>query len=242
MRVTCPTCAAAYELPDDHLPAGGSHVQCSSCHTRWFVRARPAEDEPPSEDEIIARLATRAQPAQAAGAPTLRPGGDSAPTPFPPRPPRPASPDTADAPDADTPAARSGPQDLPSPHPLRPEPPAPVAAQPAPRPEIRMEPAPARPAEAPPTPLRPRVSERPSSPPPAAIPAPPARRRGGAAGFLLALALTAAGTAAYLNVDAIVARAPATETPLATFANRIDAMRMWVETRLGPIRDRLGGV
>ncbi|WP_290753681.1 zinc-ribbon domain-containing protein, partial [Amaricoccus sp.] len=97
MRLTCPTCAAAYELPDDQLPAGGSHVQCSSCHTRWFARARPAEVEPPSEEEIIARLATRARPAPSDAPPDTPPARDpAAPTPFP-TPPRPP-PAPADAP------------------------------------------------------------------------------------------------------------------------------------------------
>ncbi|PJN93938.1 hypothetical protein CNY89_17450, partial [Amaricoccus sp. HAR-UPW-R2A-40] len=47
MRLSCPNCAAIYELSEDRLTPGGSHVQCSECHTRWFARP-PALAAPPS--------------------------------------------------------------------------------------------------------------------------------------------------------------------------------------------------
>ena len=54
MRQTCPNCGAEYDVPEGMVPGAGRHVQCSACHTRWFVRgsARPAA----SEEQILARL------------------------------------------------------------------------------------------------------------------------------------------------------------------------------------------
>ncbi len=58
MRLICPKCGAEYEPPQNMMPSSGRHVQCSDCHTRWFARA---ESEPMlTEDEIIARLESRA--------------------------------------------------------------------------------------------------------------------------------------------------------------------------------------
>ncbi|MFV1465508.1 MULTISPECIES: zinc-ribbon domain-containing protein [unclassified Phaeobacter] len=67
MRLTCPNCAAQYEVPDDVIPDEGRDVQCSNCGQTWFQagRAIEAEDDPsispaaetgddiaPVEDEI----------------------------------------------------------------------------------------------------------------------------------------------------------------------------------------------
>ena len=62
MRLTCPNCDAEYDVPDGMVPAAGRHVQCTSCHTRWF--ARGTAEAAPSEDQIVTRLeAPRAAPA-----------------------------------------------------------------------------------------------------------------------------------------------------------------------------------
>ncbi len=58
MRLSCPNCATLYEVPDGALPAAGQHVQCTECHTRWFVKG-PEPRALLSEDEILARLETR---------------------------------------------------------------------------------------------------------------------------------------------------------------------------------------
>ena len=50
MRLTCPNCGAEYEVPEGMVPAAGRHVQCTSCHTRWFVRG--AARDAASEDQI----------------------------------------------------------------------------------------------------------------------------------------------------------------------------------------------
>jgi predicted Zn finger-like uncharacterized protein len=212
MRLTCPACAAAYELPDDRLPAGGAHVQCSACHTRWFARAAGAGHDAPSEDDILARLARRAA---AAPEPLASP---PAPIAFP----RPARTRPALAAEP-TPPSVAGP---------------PESAQSEPSPPVRA--APEIPPAAAATPLRPRPgAERPFPAPP---PTPdPARGRGGTTGFLLSLALAAAGLGAYLGADALAARAPAAAPALAAYVERIDAARVWFEGRVGPLRDRLAG-
>ncbi len=36
MRLTCPSCGAQYEVPDDVIPDDGRDVQCSNCGNTWF--------------------------------------------------------------------------------------------------------------------------------------------------------------------------------------------------------------
>jgi predicted Zn finger-like uncharacterized protein len=36
MRLTCPSCGAQYEVPDDVIPEDGRDVQCSNCGNTWF--------------------------------------------------------------------------------------------------------------------------------------------------------------------------------------------------------------
>ncbi len=43
MRLTCPNCGAEYDVSDGMIPAAGRHVQCTACHTRWFVRGAAAD-------------------------------------------------------------------------------------------------------------------------------------------------------------------------------------------------------
>ena len=54
MRLTCPNCGADYDIPEGMVPAAGRHVQCSTCHTRWFVRGTARA--PASEEQILTRL------------------------------------------------------------------------------------------------------------------------------------------------------------------------------------------
>lgn len=51
MRLTCPNCAAQYEVPDDVIPEEGRDVQCSSCGTTWFQPAAGASAEPPVAED-----------------------------------------------------------------------------------------------------------------------------------------------------------------------------------------------
>ena len=36
MRITCPTCAAGYDVPDDAIGASGRKVRCRACGTSWL--------------------------------------------------------------------------------------------------------------------------------------------------------------------------------------------------------------
>ena len=45
MRLTCPNCAAQYEVPDDVIPEEGRDVQCSNCGTTWFQAGSGAADD-----------------------------------------------------------------------------------------------------------------------------------------------------------------------------------------------------
>ncbi len=48
MRIVCPSCAAAYDVPDERLSAGRS-VRCSGCEARWV----------PLEQELLAEVQTQ---------------------------------------------------------------------------------------------------------------------------------------------------------------------------------------
>lgn len=54
MRLTCPNCAAQYEVPDDVIPEEGRDVQCSSCGTTWFQPAAGASAEAPATEDAAA--------------------------------------------------------------------------------------------------------------------------------------------------------------------------------------------
>jgi predicted Zn finger-like uncharacterized protein len=226
MRLSCPNCAAIYELSEDRLTPGGSHVQCSDCHTRWFARppalAAPSPAplqavERPSEDEIIARLETRSA-ARGTAAPAPAASSFSEPIAFPgPTRPRPAEPPTAEPQTARPPSAA-----------------APVAPAPAtPAPPTQAPPTPA----AAPTPLRPR-SDRPAPRPNAPEPGrpQPGARGQGRLGFALALALALLGLGLYLGSEGLAAQAPAAAPALRSYAAGIDAARDWIEAALGPLR------
>ncbi|MFP7674414.1 zinc-ribbon domain-containing protein [Marivita sp. S0852] len=45
MRLTCPSCGAQYEVPEDVIPDEGRDVQCSNCGNTWF-QAKDTENTP----------------------------------------------------------------------------------------------------------------------------------------------------------------------------------------------------
>ncbi|MGR3760459.1 zinc-ribbon domain-containing protein [Roseobacteraceae bacterium NS-SX3] len=97
MRLTCPNCAAQYEVPDDVIPDDGRDVQCSNCGQTWFQpaagsAAADAEGEPAPEQ------APQPEPAPAAPEETAPPA-------VPPQPPQ-------EAPAAAAPGAEPGLADL----------------------------------------------------------------------------------------------------------------------------------
>lgn len=58
MKITCPTCAAAYDVPAERL-AGGRTVQCARCRTGWVPLAdeeapdKEAPEPPPAPAPVI---------------------------------------------------------------------------------------------------------------------------------------------------------------------------------------------
>jgi len=77
MRLTCPNCAAQYEVPEEVIPAEGRDVQCSNCGETWFQAAAARAAEPTTTDADSAAApqetdaehtapATAKQPSQAA--------------------------------------------------------------------------------------------------------------------------------------------------------------------------------
>ncbi len=213
MQLTCPNCAAAYRFSDAAMPASGTHVQCSACHTRWFARPSAPPPEALSEDEILVRLATRA--------PAARPPSDAA--------------------DKAASSARRAGQTIPFPaaaKPAAPEPAAsPEAAAPAvAAPVLRAAPAPLSTAEPGATPLRPRPGpDRPMQP----APAPVVRRSRFGHGLGIGLVLGALGLGLYLRGEALAALVPAARPAVEVYVAQIDALRALIEDRLGPVRDRL---
>ena len=47
MRITCPNCAAQYEIDGVLIPTDGRDVQCSNCGTAWFLAREPSPPAPP---------------------------------------------------------------------------------------------------------------------------------------------------------------------------------------------------
>ena len=48
MRLTCPSCEAKYEVPDDAIPDSGRDVQCANCGHAWFqTRSRAVSASTP---------------------------------------------------------------------------------------------------------------------------------------------------------------------------------------------------
>ena len=189
MRLTCPNCGAEYEVPDGMVPAAGRHVQCTACHTRWFVRGVPRHrpdrgpDPAPPRDLVRPAPARRRRPTRRRADPASR-RPDAAP-PGRARPPKPADRRRAHLPPRA--AAPAKPADRPAvAQPGPPRAPAPPSRARAPRLDLG-EPARARRAAAPAQPLRPRL--------------------------LLALVLAALALGAYVYRDAIAARVPAAPRP-----------------------------
>lgn len=105
MRVTCPNCSAAYEVPEAKIGAGRK-LRCARCRHDWWVEPPAA----PAAEGGFARSV--AQATAGLGAPPS-PGPAEAPLPPPPAPP---SPD---------PAPRPAPAEAPGAPPVRPPPPRP---------------------------------------------------------------------------------------------------------------------
>ena len=241
MRLKCPSCGAEYEVAAHLIPQGGRHVQCTACHTRWFVN--PAQEPEPSEDRIIERLEA----------------WSSRPRPVPVPVPQPAPPGTAgrgaEDPDsgevfvwespaaaAESPApatAASGTATAEAPAAAAPLPPG--VPQPRAVPEGRDAPAeaedPAEPAPPEPTPARSAsrldLAVDPDAPPPEA----PAQSRF-AKGLASVLAVFVLALAVYNFHDLIVARLPQAAPAIDAYVHFVDDLRQRLAEGLAAIINR----
>ncbi|UWQ63340.1 zinc-ribbon domain-containing protein [Leisingera caerulea] len=68
MRLTCPNCAAEYEVPEDVIPAEGRDVQCSNCGQTWFQAAAGETAAAPLAEDAPAPAEAAEEPEQDAAA------------------------------------------------------------------------------------------------------------------------------------------------------------------------------
>lgn len=232
MRLTCPNCAAEYEIAAHLVPPDGRHVQCTACHTRWF--ARPAAEPAPApasaedEDAILRRLEARPRLVSSV-APVVVPLTPPA------APPPPAEiPEPVDAEEPEeTEAQETEAQDAAEPPaaeeaPAEPQTPDDVpAADDEPRGELR-------PALVPATTEPPQIVNLPApsgrarldltvEPGPAPMTLLPSSRFGH--GLVLALVVMALAAAAYLWRAPIAAQVPAAAPALAAYGDLVDDLR-----------------
>ncbi len=225
MRLTCPNCTAEYDIADGMVPPAGRHVQCTACHTRWFVRGVPGTGL--TEEQILRRLETWSPGARTA---IERPAAPVAPVPSP----APAAAEPAPAPAAPPPAAAESPRNDP-PVVVHLPPRTPALAKPADRPAV-AQPGQLLTAARPATRLD--LGE-PAAPPPAAE-APLASRSRFGRGLVVALVLTGIALSAYIYRDFIVARVPAAGPALQAYSETIDRWRDELEVRIAPFRPAQG--
>jgi len=216
MRLTCPKCSAQYDVADGMIPGTGRHVQCSACHTRWFVHGRGRTVQ--SEAQIIHRLeAWRPRPVAVPD-----PVPDPAPAPLPVAEPASGA--------AIEPIAEIGPE-VAAPVSAAPEPfvweEPPPWPQPSVPPEVqRPQPLTAGAAELDPalaTPRRPPLTLDVADMP-AEVETPPRRGRFWL-GLVLALIVVGLCFLGYIAEDEIAVRIPVLAPALAAFTDWIDGLR-----------------
>ena len=226
MRLTCPKCAAQYEVPEAAIPAAGREVQCSGCNAVWFQKhpgpvapapvdatepTATAEDPPPGPEtapapqrqldpavaDILRAEADRERSARAAEAAGAMPAEAA------------AAPDAGDTPHAPHDTAR---------HPATTAPSQTGGAAPGPAPSPQIEDAAASPSPA--------DAARASLAPGAHDDAPPARgARGFRTGFLLAVAASGTALAVYIFAADVAQLVPAAEQGLARYVEAVDTAR-----------------
>lgn len=214
MRVTCPSCQAVYDAPDDALGAGGRRVECSACGEQWF--------QPGPELAAFEPTGSR-MPGMEAAAESLSGLRDPEPTLADPAP-APAPPDPVPASASEPPAAGSAPTAAGEPV-LAPPASAPDADQAGldPLPPLREHPAARRPASIDAERLSAELRARDETAP---------RGSGGGGfgiGLLLALILSAGLAFAYLQSSKVVAMVPQAEPYIGAYVQSVDRARMAVE-------------
>lgn len=83
MRLTCPNCAAQYEVPEEVIPAEGRDVQCSNCGETWFQAAAARAAEPTTTDADSAAAPQETDAEHTAPAAAKQPSQEAPSTPEP---------------------------------------------------------------------------------------------------------------------------------------------------------------
>jgi predicted Zn finger-like uncharacterized protein len=91
MRLTCPNCAAQYEVPEEVIPAEGRDVQCSNCGETWFQAAAARAAEPTTTDADSAAAPQETEAEHTAPATAKQPSQAAPSTPEPEPAPKPAA-------------------------------------------------------------------------------------------------------------------------------------------------------
>ncbi|QDI76759.1 MULTISPECIES: zinc-ribbon domain-containing protein [Leisingera] len=78
MRLTCPNCAAEYEVPEDVIPAEGRDVQCSDCGQTWFQAAAAETAAAPLAEDAAAPAEAAEEPEQHAAVSALQQAAEEA--------------------------------------------------------------------------------------------------------------------------------------------------------------------
>jgi predicted Zn finger-like uncharacterized protein len=73
MRVVCPSCAAAYEVPEAKLAAGVRRLRCAACGAEWALPPPEEPSSPPPPEPAPAAAA--APPAEPPAEPPPAPAG-----------------------------------------------------------------------------------------------------------------------------------------------------------------------
>jgi predicted Zn finger-like uncharacterized protein len=251
MRLTCPTCSARYEIEPALIAPGGQHVQCTACHSRWFVsqQAAPARAAPESEDAILDRLDKRTKRLRVVPATGGAPGAADAPAPdseprgftWERRSADPRAPLNVVAGERTEGSAKDPVPTERAPEPL-PQAASSVADEPEHEPMLEeppFEPAAAE-AAAPGSIARPRLDlEGAASASALQRPLPPPLRRRFGRGVLFGLLVAGLLYASYRAADEIAVQVPATGPYLTRYVAAVDEGRLWMEATFGPSVERL---
>ncbi len=247
MRLTCPACGAAYDVPDDAIPATGREVECSDCGAVWQARrAIASRAEPPADDRFaIERALARAVTAEPArdrpqAPPTTPPDEDDEEE----EPPLPGF----------TPAPKRRPLDDSILRILREEAEREARARAAERAPVEVQPELGLSEGQPPRAPQPAPPPAPTPPPdlpskPSPQPAPTHRpaqeetapdRSGFGTGFLLAVGLAAAALYAYVAAEGLSTEFPALTQALEAYVTFVDALRLWLAETVARLREMAG--